>query len=166
MIHGDVITAWPKREDNMENASEDYPDEKHVCIPYKPRFGREKTPNVSRHVPYYGGNYSRGEAFDAVRTIMRGRTAFITEKHYLGLMPVSAAPAESESRPLVLAILATCSVPVLLEEHPEVEGAYRFVGTCFVQGWMKGEVLREEMGSNEPAEFWQALEGTEKLNII
>lgn len=51
MIHGDVITAWPKREDNMENASEDYPDEKHVCIPYKPRFGREKTPNVSRHVP-------------------------------------------------------------------------------------------------------------------
>lgn len=166
MIHGDVITAWPKREENVENAREDYPDEKHVCIPYKPRFGREQMPNASRHVPYYGGSYSRGEAFDAVRTIMRGRAAFITEKHYLGLMPVYAAPAESESKTLLLAILATCSVPVLLEDHPEVKGAYRFVGTCFVQGWMEGEVLKEEMGCDEPADFWQALEGTEKLKII
>lgn len=166
MAHGDVIAAWPKREDNMENADEQFPMETYVCIPYRPKSGQDKMPNESRHVPYFAGGYKRSEAYYAARTILRGRTFFITEKHYLGFMPEYAVAAAGENRPMVVAILATCSVPVLLEEHPKVHGAYRFVGTCFVQGWMEGEVLKEEMGCDDPAEFWEALEGSERLRIV
>ena len=38
-----------------------------------------------------------------------------------------------------LAILSGCSAPVLLHENDD--GTYRFIGSCFVQGWMEGEIL-------------------------
>ncbi|KAK5065393.1 hypothetical protein LTR84_001231 [Exophiala bonariae] len=166
MMHGDVVAAWPRREDNMENADEDLPMESYVCTPRRPRACQERLPSESRHVPYYAGGYRRSEAYHVARTILRGRIPFITAKYYLGLMPEYAVAADGETRTLVVAILATCSVPVLLEEHPKVPGAYRLVGTCFVQGWMEGEVLCEEMGCDDPAEFWNALEGSERLRIL
>ncbi|KIW99099.1 uncharacterized protein Z519_00762 [Cladophialophora bantiana CBS 173.52] len=94
---------------------------------------------------------------------------FVSEKGYLSLIPnlVSEVEGDGHSRgALHLAILPTCSVPVLLGDHPEIEGAYRFLGTCFVQGWMEGEVLTEEMGCDDPAEFWEAMTGAEKLGIV
>jgi hypothetical protein len=100
---------------------------------------------------------------------MRGRKVFITEKGYIGLMPEYVRgdrSAEQADSGLRLAILATCSVPVLLYEDPDVEGRYRLLGTCFVQGWMEGEVLREEMGCDAPEEFWSAMLGSEKLRIV
>ncbi|KAJ9615069.1 hypothetical protein H2200_001143 [Cladophialophora chaetospira] len=169
MIHGDVPTSWPRREDNLENAVEDNAKERYVCIPYKPRTNAEQTPNASRHVPWYGGSYSRQEASEAVGTIMRGREDFITEKGYIGLMPQyvdCTLSSEKVDSGLRLAILATCSVPVLLHEHPERKGTYRLLGTCFVQGWMEGEVLKQEMGCDSPKEFWDAMVGSEKLRIV
>lgn len=166
MLHGDVMASWPKRNENMEHEDEDYPDEEYVCVPHLPRLSENQPPNASRHVPSYAGGYKRQEAWEAICTIMRGRMPFISEKGYVGLMPDYINRETYCGHPLMLAILATCSVPVLLQEHPDVEGAYRLLGTCFVQGWMEGEVLKEDMGCDEPAEFWKALEGTEKLRII
>lgn len=166
MVHGDVVAAWPRREDNMENAEADLPMESYVCIPRRPRAGQERLPTESRHVPYFAGGYRRSEAHQAAHTILRGRIPFITAKHYIGLMPEYAVAAEGKSRTLVVAILATCSVPVLLEEHPKIPGAYSLVGTCFVQGWMEGEVLCEEMGCDDPTQFWDALQGSDRLVIL
>ena len=169
MLHGDVPASWPKRQDNLANADEDNPDESYVCIPYKSRTNREQTPNASRHVPSYAGSYSRGEAWDAVCTVMRGRKAFVTAKGYLGLMPEyveESISAEKVDSGLRVAILATCSVPVLLFERPDTPGVYKLLGTCFVQGWMEGEVLKEEMGCDTPREFWDAMIGSERLRIV
>jgi hypothetical protein len=169
MLHGDVPASWPRREDNLENAEAEDPDEQYVCIPYKPRLNQEQSANASRHVPSFAGTYSRQEAWEAICTIMRGRKVFITEKGYIGLMPEYVRgdhSAEQADSGLRLAILATCSVPVLLYEDPDVEGRYRLLGTCFVQGWMEGEVLREEMGCDAPEEFWSAMLGSEKLRIV
>lgn len=169
MLHGDAVTSWPKREDNLENIDEDYPDEKFVCIPHKPKLNQEQTSNASYHVPSFGGSYSRQEAWEVMQTIMRGRKVFITEKGYVGLMPkyVNLHSTRGSTRSsLQVAILATCSVPVLLQKHPEIQGAYRLMGTCFVQGWMEGEVLKHEMGCDRLTEFWEALKGSEKLTIV
>ena len=100
---------------------------------------------------------------------MRGRKVFITQKGYVGLMPeyIDAAwSTEDWNSGLRLAILATCSVPVLLQEDPAVEGRFRLLGTCFVQGWMEGEVLKEEMGCETPGDFWDAMVGIEELKIV
>jgi hypothetical protein len=58
-----------------------------------------------------------------------------------------------------MAILATCSVPVLLQELPERPGTFKLRGTCFVQGWMDGEMLANYMDVETPQEFWAAVEG-------
>lgn len=167
MFHGDVEATWPTRENNPKNIDSDHPDEMYVCIPYSRKLSLEKTPNSSRHVPVFGGHYSRKEAWDAMCTVMRGRKAFITQNGYIGLMPdfVDASVHQGEEG-LCLAILATCSVPVLLREHPEIKGAYRLLGTCFVQGWMEGEVLTDQMGCEDPKEFWDAMAGSTKLKIL
>ncbi|OAP61966.1 hypothetical protein AYL99_04169 [Fonsecaea erecta] len=174
MVHGDCIGSWPKEEDGSSKIShdEDIWTAPYACIPFLPRRARDQNPHRSRHVPWYGGGYSSLEAWDAVRTIMRGRQLFVSDQGYLGLIPdyVGALGEDRNSfgqgGPLHLAILATCSVPVLLVDHPEIEGAYRFLGTCFVQGWMEGEVLKGRNGCKEPAEFWDAMVGSEKLRIV
>ncbi|OQV07259.1 hypothetical protein CLAIMM_11717 [Cladophialophora immunda] len=173
MVHGDCVASWPKEEESPNIPhDEDSWTAPYTCIPFKPRLNPDQHPNRSRHVPWYGSSYSSQEAWDVVRTIMRGRHLFVSEKGYLGLLPDYLGKVEGDSDrpghcgPFHLAILATCSVPVILGEHPEIEGAYRFLGTCFVQGWMEGEILREEMGCSEPAEFWEAMTGTEKRRIV
>jgi hypothetical protein len=153
MLHGDVPPSWRKRKDNPDNATTDYPDEQYVCIPNMSKRRREESPNASRHVPVFGGSYDRQVAWEAVCTIMRGRKAFITQKGYDGLMPeyVDAAGSTQEGDSgLQLAIFATCSVLGLLQEDPTNEGRFRLLGTCFVQGWMEGEILKEEMGCETP----------------
>jgi hypothetical protein len=163
MLHGDVPESWPRREDNLQNVDDEYPEE-YVCIPYKPKLLQDRTPNASRYVPLYGASYCRQEAWEAVASVTRGRRVFISDKGYVGTMPVAAAD-RGFSR-LRLAILATCSVPVLLREHPTLPDTYSFCGSCFVQGWMTGEILCQEMGCDTPAEFWLAMAGSRKLKIV
>ncbi|EON95709.1 putative heterokaryon incompatibility protein [Phaeoacremonium minimum UCRPA7] len=152
MFHGDLPSAWPRREENPGNCSETYPQEKYVC-----------KPELSRYVKFFAGSYSRLEARDHVKMVLRGRTLCVTEKGYMALAP-SYVKNNVAEKPWLLAILATCSVPVLMQENDD--GSYKICGTCFVQGWMEGEVLKDEMGVDSPADFWSAMEGSSKLKIV
>jgi hypothetical protein len=152
MIHGDMPSTWPPRDQNTENCHERYPDEPYVC-----------QTSESRHVRYYAGSYDRTEAWDTVKRVTRGRVVCVTNHEYMCLAPywVSNSPS---NKPWLLAILATCSVPVLLYENDD--GSYRLHGTCFVQGWMEGEVFANTMGVDSPEEFWRAMSGSRNLRIV
>ncbi|TVY39853.1 Heterokaryon incompatibility protein 6,OR allele [Lachnellula subtilissima] len=88
--------------------------------------------------------------------VTRGRALIITENGLMGLAPYYAKEGQK------LAILNTCSVPVLLEENQD--STYGFKGSVFVQGWMQGEVL-EEMGLDSE-EGWQVLDECGRLRIV
>ncbi|OCL15389.1 hypothetical protein AOQ84DRAFT_370426 [Glonium stellatum] len=64
----------------------------------------------------------------------------ITKRGFMGL-----AMAHVEVG-MHVCILLGCSVPVLLEKH---SNHYHFKGSCYIQGWMKGEILDEMGGSDE-----------------
>ncbi|KAI1082312.1 heterokaryon incompatibility protein-domain-containing protein [Whalleya microplaca] len=152
MFHGDVPAAWPPRHLNPVNAADRHPFEQFVCDPSR-----------SRHVLQFMGDYARVDAYDIVRMTLHGRTLCVTENGYMVLAPDYVAENDPE-RPWLLAILATCSVPVLLKENDD--GTYRFSGTCFVQGWMEGEVFAETMGVDTPQEFWSAMADSGRLSIV
>lgn len=158
MFHGDSPAAWPPSADNPENADDErHPEEKYVCNPYRIRM--ERTPAVSRHVLWYGGSYDRTSAWDVVKTVLRGRRPFTTENGYMGLCP-EYITADGSEKPWHLALVAGCSVPLLLRERED--GSYRLAGTCFVQGWMDGEALTEMMWAESAREFWDAMRGGEE----
>ena len=70
--------------------------------------------------------------------VLRGRSCFITATGYIGLAP---AYLQDKNSPFHIAILLTCSVPVILRELDD--SYYQLLGSCFVQGWMDGEILSE-----------------------
>lgn len=158
MLHGDVVSSWPLREQNPDNADYDY-DEKYVAIardPYRP----QPCVTPSRRILGYAGGYERRQARDVVKQVLRGRRPFVTENGYMGLAP---AYIEQGAKPWLLAIIATCSVPLLLRERDD--GSYQICGTCFVQGWMEGEVFSEMMGADNPQEFWSSVGDGATLRI-
>jgi hypothetical protein len=151
MLHGDVPSAWLRRKDS-QNRDDDYPNEEYVCKCEK-----------SRYIQGYGSSYSRLDSWDAVRTTIRGRTIAFTDKGYMCLVPrrvIAKLPPEGWQ----LAILATCSVPILLQRLEG--GSYQVAGSCFVQGWMEGEVLINSLGASNPRAFWAARQNDQKLEIL
>ncbi|KAF2161345.1 hypothetical protein M409DRAFT_28381 [Zasmidium cellare ATCC 36951] len=162
MFHGDSPSAWPLKQDNPDNADDErHPDEVYVCIPTSRQTARD--PNSSRHVMWYGGSYDRTSAWDVVKGVLRGRRPFMSENGYMGLCP-SYITADSSELPWNLAIVAGCSVPLLLRERED--GSYQLCGSCFVQGWMDGEALLEMMGAESAEEFWDALRGGDDVMRI
>ncbi|KAF4783241.1 hypothetical protein HER10_EVM0007741 [Colletotrichum scovillei] len=111
----------------------------------------------SRHIPTHEWPFSYEGRwwFDIVQSVLRGRTLCITKKGYMALLP-SYISEKTFDKPWLLAVIATCSVPVLLQEVESVDGktVYSFGGTCFVQGWMEGEMLMRPEDSASPAGFW------------
>lgn len=165
MFHSDDPEVWPLKAENLENADDErFPDEIYVCLPNraKTRHG-QAAPQESRLIPWYGGDYSRTVAWEAVNTTLRGRIPVLTENGYMGLVP-RLIKDEPLDKPLSIAILATCTVPVLLMDLGN--GAYQFRGTCFVQGWMNGSMLTSQMGVDTAEEFWHAMQGVDRLRII
>ncbi|WYZ40013.1 hypothetical protein EsH8_IV_000354 [Colletotrichum jinshuiense] len=157
MLHGDVSSAWNREGyevDEIHGHSRPFNDGKeqdawrhYDCIG-----------NNSRHVPIirlpFG--YEQHPWFDIIQSVLRGRSLCITEKGYMALLPTHVTD-DISGRPWVLAVLATCSVPVLLQQLSTSENGeitYRFGGTCFVQGWMEGEMLMKSGSTQTPGEFW------------
>ncbi|KAK2040998.1 hypothetical protein LZ31DRAFT_544417 [Colletotrichum somersetense] len=169
MFHGDVPSAWklrgvdPDKVDNIDNPSD---DDKYKTAWHRYDCMTEK----SRHIPKNRSLsvYERGPWLDVVHAVLRGRVLCITKKRYMALLPSHVADNDS-GKPWLLAILATCSVPVLLQEAGILGGktTYRLGGACFVQGWMEGEVLERPGLTRSPAEFWFTEEGkSNTLRII
>jgi hypothetical protein len=151
MLHGDVTLAWLRRE-HSQNRHNNYPEEEYVCE-YE----------QSRYIRRHGVNYSRLDSWDAVQTATRGRALAFSEKGYMCLVPQCVLANESQGEWL-LAILATCSVPILLQKFED--GSYQVVGSCFVQGWMEGEVLINTLGASNQKAFWAARQNDQKLRIV
>jgi hypothetical protein len=141
MFHGDSVAAWPPVAESGYAPGQCRLREQHVCLP-----------ELSRHVRKYADSYSRTEAWSAVDTVLRGRRPFFTENGYLGLAPAYLA---GESGSWSLAVVAGCSVPLILVERED--GTHRLVGTCFVQGWMDGEWVETMMGAESARELWEAM---------
>jgi hypothetical protein len=72
-----------------------------------------------------------------------------TEKSgYLCLVPLDAKAGD------IVAVLADCSVPVLLRRHGAQGMSYEFVGTCYVHGIMHGEAVKGlDVKTRFPEEF-------------
>ena len=149
MFHGDSSTAWPPRHENVANIDEYYPREQYIC-----------NPEASQHVRPYGGSYNRTDAWDTVLAVLRGRVPLISRQGYMGLVPTYV---DMDAGPWHLAILAGCSVPLLLRER--VNGTYELCGTCFVQGWMDGEMVRDMMDVDSAQGFWHAVKDVAQLKI-
>lgn len=151
-MHGDNVQAWPPREENLKNADENRPGERYVCLT-----------EHSRHIKHYADSYSRTDSWDTQLMVMRGRECAITEQNYVALVPGYVKGMERMGK-VHLAILATCSVPVLLQEISE--NTYRYLGTAFVQGWMEGKIIEEMRGDDTAVEFWQAISESGRLRIV
>lgn len=64
-----------------------------------------------------------------------GRRFVITKNGFMGLAPSWVEVGDT------LAILFGCNVPVLLSKCKEDSTHFHLKGDCFVQGWMRGEML-------------------------
>ncbi|KAF2640838.1 hypothetical protein P280DRAFT_400069, partial [Massarina eburnea CBS 473.64] len=152
MFHGDMPTAWPLPKDSGYSTTAYDSDEQYVCLP-----------QLARHVLKYADSYDRTSAWGVVKSVLRGRRPFVSDKGYMGLAPDFVTGMDS-SKPWLLAVVAGCSVPLLLRER-EDKGAYQLIGTCFVQGWMEGEWMDMIKGARSPTEFWDAIKDDTKLKI-
>lgn len=81
---------------------------------------------------------------------LSGRKLVVTEQGYMGLAPYWVEVGYA------LAVLLGCSVPVILQRHGS---HFHLQGDCFVQGWMRGEMLDAMgLGDEEMVEYMQRMQ--------
>ena len=149
MLHGDSVSAWPPRSKHAFYKS-DSSAQPYMCHSL-----------ASRHIHGFpDGSYDVSQQEGVIGMVLRGRSCFITATGYIGLAP---AYLQDEKGPFHIAILATCSVPVILRELDD--GCYQLLGSCFVQGWMDGEILSEFEHADTAIDFWASFEGMDRLRI-
>jgi hypothetical protein len=76
-----------------------------------------------------------------IREVVRGRTFFVGDK--TGRQgPISGLGPSGMKDGDVLCVLYGCSVPVVVRRHGDASGKYyKFIGECYVHGYMDGEAL-------------------------
>lgn len=79
----------------------------------------------------------------SLQPALSGRKLVVSEKGYMGLAPYWVEVGEE------LGVLLGCSVPVVLNRHGN---HFHLRGDCFVQGWMRGEMLDATGKSDEEME--------------
>jgi hypothetical protein len=72
---------------------------------------------------------------NAITPNIKGRSFIVTNNEFIGLAPSWVEVGDT------LAILFGCNVPVLLRKCTEDSTHFHLKGDCFVQGWMRGEIL-------------------------
>jgi len=72
---------------------------------------------------------------NAITPNIKERRFIVTKNGYMGLAPSWVEISDT------LAILFGCNVPVLLGKCTEDSTHFHLKGDCFVQGWMRGEML-------------------------
>jgi Heterokaryon incompatibility protein (HET) len=71
----------------------------------------------------------------SITSNIKGRRFIVTKNGFMGLVPSWSHVGDT------LAILFGCNVPVVLGKCNEESTHFHLRGDCFVQGWMRGEVL-------------------------
>jgi hypothetical protein len=82
----------------------------------------------------------------AVLNAIVGRRLAITEEGLIGLVPVCTEVGD------VVIVLLGCPVPVVLRKWEE---NWIFIGTCYVEGVMKGEIVKDLMGGRYSIETFE-----------
>lgn len=167
MLHGDSAQAWPARDKSNDDTDAMYQDEEWTAMPFDRWQLRSEPPppHEARHIARYADNYSRKDAIEVFQMVTRGRFPALTSGGYLCLFPKDSGDMKDHG-PLHLGIIACCSVPVIIQEVHDRPGTYKLLGTCFVQGWMDGEMVTEFMGTDSAEEFWETLRDSERIRII
>ena len=151
MCHGDVPSTWQPRDDIQ--------DKEHIHEKYK---GDRDT---TRHIFAYVTDIWASESSQVIGAVLRGRNLGFTRHGYMCLLPRWAA---SDTEPGVswrLAVLLGCSAPVLLRELED--GTYRVAGSVFVQGWMEGEVIQQQLPSGQDIRsFWDGQGPVSQICIV
>ncbi|KAI1811976.1 hypothetical protein GGS20DRAFT_587982 [Poronia punctata] len=148
MFHADVPYKWTEK-------VPEHPEPHESIFPYD--YHRKKCDHPAPCPD--NARYGDVKPLEIMRSAIRGRVAGMTQKGYMGLFP-DYISQEGSGKPYLVSIIATCSVPVLLQERDD--GTYKFCGSCFVQGFMYGEVCE----SRDADDFWDNVATTsEKLKI-
>ncbi|KAL2065816.1 hypothetical protein VTL71DRAFT_3486 [Oculimacula yallundae] len=118
--------------------------------------------DLRKYIPGYNDDKEnaliKNKGRDQYHVVTRGRVLVITENGFMGLAPSYVQEGAK------IALLSCCSSPVLLYESAEGDGTYRFGGSVFVQGLMRGEGLRNFGDMEEEA--WDVIEGRGRLKIV
>jgi hypothetical protein len=83
------------------------------------------------------------EKLEDLELIARGKNIFFTEHCQLGLAP--GATREGD----LVAIVHGSKTPVVLRGVEGLEGEYRVLGQCYLNGWMYGETPNKVLGGKE-----------------
>ncbi|KAK0112373.1 hypothetical protein ONS96_001616 [Cadophora gregata f. sp. sojae] len=115
--------------------------------------------DMRRYIPGWDGKVDamiKSNGREVLTIVTKGRCLIITEDGFMGLAPHYVEEGAK------LAILSCCSSPVIFYENDD--GTHRFGGSCFVQGWMRGEMLTR-FGTTEE-EAWETIERMGRIKII
>ncbi|KXJ96461.1 hypothetical protein Micbo1qcDRAFT_199273 [Microdochium bolleyi] len=187
MFRGDVPAAWPRDPERPAQLPQPPDNDPYFCD-----VGRSRFVTQGRRPCISAGGYTALMP----EWVLATDDAREPEQHEKGAEPSGRTVGIGQDRTregLVLAILAGCSVPIILEEVQEqvaqqqdggtggqhvrsradgveagdAERYYKFRGTAFVQGWMEGEVLVGKGGCATAREFWDGdWEDKRMLRII
>jgi hypothetical protein len=141
MLAGDVSGVWGMEESSPTNLPDGTSSTVFHNVCFKPEECRLRLNNTT---------------LDVHSIVTRGRRLIVSENGLMGLAPHYVEIGQC------LAVLNGCSVPVLLHENED--GTYRFVGSCFVQGWMEGEALNDYGETLDEA--WEAFDLSGRLTIV
>ena len=124
-------------------------------------YGRAEggSDELSRYIPGWDGKADamvKSDGREVANIVTKGRTLIITEDGFMGLAPHYVEEGAK------IAILSCCSSPVILYENGH--DTHRFGGSCFVQGWMRGQMLTRFGKSEEEA--WESIENMERIKIV
>ncbi|KAG4439249.1 hypothetical protein IFR05_005287 [Cadophora sp. M221] len=115
--------------------------------------------DLRKYIPGWDGHVDalvKSNGRDMFAVVTKGRCLVITEDGFMGLAPHYVEEGAK------IAILSCCSSPVILYDNED--GTYRFGGSCFVQGWMRGEMLTRFGVTEEEA--WEAIDNMGRVKIV
>ncbi|KAL5330783.1 hypothetical protein ACEPPN_000306 [Leptodophora sp. 'Broadleaf-Isolate-01'] len=115
--------------------------------------------DLRKYIPGWDGHGDalvKSNGRDMYAVVTKGRRLVITEDGFMGLAPHYVEEGAK------VAVLSCCSSPVILYENED--GTYRFGGSCFVQGWMRGEMLTQFGATEEEA--WEAIDNMGRIKIV
>jgi hypothetical protein len=79
--------------------------------------------------------------------MMKGRKFCVTERGYIGLVPMNALPYDEVFVPY------SSSVPFIIRKSEEKKGTYLLVGECYIHGIMRGEAMAPGHSSHMHLQF-------------